>query len=155
MLDESRDRWCWKYMRPGNIRITFGYRWKGKSALLWSQQSHKALSVWEDEPVNNEGTNRLQTQRPLSGVVCLMVVTSNAIWVMLVCTHRRDSMVVADGLVPIWRQDICNHRDGECLSARPRNITTLWDCRQIPAILLNNVDKENVFKIIRSHRKNL
>ena len=34
-----------------------------------------------------------------------------AISVMWQFSQSRDSMVVADGLVPIWCQDTCNHPD--------------------------------------------
>ena len=41
------------------------------------------------------------------------------------CSCRWDSMVVADGLAPIWRQAICNHHDGIGLSGHLRSIPTM------------------------------
>ena len=78
---------------------------------------HEALSVWEDAPGNNKGTNGLPTSRPLSFIVGLMVVIRHAcrviwvMWIITVCSRRRGNMVVADGLAPVWRQAICNYHN--------------------------------------------
>ena len=36
------------------------------------------------------------------------------------CNHSRVNMVVADDMVPIWRQGICHHHVGICWSVRVR-----------------------------------
>ena len=88
---------------------------------------------YEEEPTNNKGINGLLTSRLLPSIVCLMVVTRYVccvIWFMriiIASSRRRDSMIVADGLAPIWRQDIRNHHDGEGLSMCLMNIPK-WRC---------------------------
>ena len=71
---------------------------------LW-RKVHQALSVREDEPTSNKGTNGFPVSHPLPNIVCCMVVTRHECYV-------RNRMMVADGLAPIWQQDICNHHDG-------------------------------------------
>ena len=81
-----------------------------------SQLSTKpgALSLSEGKPANKKETNRLPTTWPLPNIVCLIVVTRfqcHAIWLMWQCRYSRVRLVVADGLLPIWRQGIFNNRD--------------------------------------------
>ena len=77
-------------------------------------------------------TDRLATSRPFLSIVCLMVVTRYVYcitWVMriiIVFNRRKDSMVIPDDIAPIWRQDICNDHDGECLLVCLRSISAQW-----------------------------
>ena len=101
---------------------------------------NKALSGYEEEPANNKGINELPTSRPLSSTFYLMAVTRYVcciIWIVriiIVCSHRRESMVVAEGLASILRQAICSHHDDEGLSMCLRRIPK-WRCL---AMILQN-----------------
>ena len=87
--------------------VTRGCQWK-LYGELWS---------WERESGNNKDTSGLPTSRPFSSIVCLMAVMKcvftqyDACTTMIFFDHSRVIMVVADGLVPIWHQDICNYLD--------------------------------------------
>ena len=54
----------------------------------------------------------------------------NAMYIYICCViiivfdRRTDSLVVADVLAPVWRQDIYNHHPGRDLSVRHWNIPT-------------------------------
>ena len=97
------------------------------------------FSVWEGELANNKGPNGLPISRPLSIIVCLVVVARSvccvmwAIWIILVCSHRSDSMVVADDLAAIWYQDFATimvAKAPRCVSGlhQPESdITTKYD----------------------------
>ena len=75
--------------------------------------------VWEGEPARNKETSRLPISMPFLNIVCLMATwyLCHAIWLMWQHSHSRVIMVVADGLAPTWRQDICNHHDDVAWSA--------------------------------------
>ena len=89
------------------------------------QFSHiKPLKRWFIERYRPEKTNQAITKKPpgcrppdLSYMFCLMAVMRYVccviwvVWIILSSSRRRVRMFVADGLVPIWRQDICNHHD--------------------------------------------
>ena len=58
------------------------------------------------------------TSRSLSKIISLVVIMQYVscimllMWIIIVCNRRRDSVAIADGLVPIWHQGMCNHLDG-------------------------------------------
>ena len=79
--------------------------------LSWIQ--HRAVLLWKDETAGNSEPVGLSTSRPLSTIVCLVSVMLYIFQLptMRVFNDWRVSMMVADGLAPIWHQDISNHRN--------------------------------------------
>ena len=72
------------------------------------------LFLWKNEPTDNNETNRLSTSWSIWNTVYSMAVMwyiSCIVWLMWHLNQSQLSMVVADGLVPIWHQDISNHHD--------------------------------------------
>ena len=63
-------------------------------------------------------------ERSLSNGCSTMCVMCNMF--MLHCVHTPIIMVVADGLVPVWIQDICNPHDNEGQSQHVRSVLTWW-----------------------------
>ena len=101
--------------------------WSQWNANKWGIQgpilSHWALPRWEHEPVNNKDNNGFSASPSLLNIV-FKVVTWYARHVMgdklydqcdTQIWERIVNMVVGDGLVLIWRLDICKHRVEVCL----------------------------------------
>ena len=93
---------------------------------FYSQEGHfRALSLWESKLDNIRKGNRFMTSRPLSNIV-------SELWHDIYATHydsyshRWTNMVVVDGLAPIWRHNICNHRDGVARSAYIRSAIPMF-----------------------------
>ena len=68
---------------------------------------NRTLSLWGEEPVNDQETNGLTTCRTASLEPSLLKCCN----MVCVLCNGRDSMVVDDGLVPVRRQDISNNHD--------------------------------------------
>ena len=88
-------------------------------------------SIWDDICVwrrsHQQQRNQPVVDLPTSLEYCVLngcntiCMLRNMIFLMIiVCSRRRDSMVVADGLVSIWCQDICNHQNGKSFSMCPK-----------------------------------
>ena len=73
------------------------HKYEGKLVI----EAHDALSLWEDKPANDKETNELPTSPKFKA--CLMAIT--CMWCIMALSHSRVSIVVADGLVPIWYQN--------------------------------------------------
>ena len=89
---------------------------------IWWTPRASTIGRYRCEKVNLPIYTKPSGSRPLASIVCLMAVTywrrCCVIWFMRHFEHRWVSMMVVDGLVPIWHQAICNHRDGisQCIS---------------------------------------
>ena len=99
-------------------------------------EAHSTLSLLEDEPAINKETSGFPTSQPLSDIICFMAVTWylwHTVLLMWWYSHIRVSMMFADGMAPIWRQDICKHRDDvarPATSTLPNVIIIIWtSCR--------------------------
>ena len=94
---------------------------------LWTSRSVLLLSGGES--VNNKETDWWPTSQSPSNIVCLVGVNDTS---ETQYNHNQISMVVADGLAPIWRQGICNHSDGVAQSVRIKSAqdedTPKWIC---------------------------
>ena len=83
---------------------------------------YNTLPAREDEPTSNKRTNGFPTPQSHSSIFCVIIVTRCVccviwvMWVIVVWSRRRVSMVVVDGLVPIRHQGICNRHIGIGLS---------------------------------------
>ena len=64
--------------------------------------------VWRDESTGNQETNGLPTYFYICNLVWMLCNHDPLVGPF---DHRRVRMMVADGLVPIWRQCVCNHSD--------------------------------------------
>ena len=83
------------------------------------QQSTMVRYLVRRRTRQNKETSRLPISRPFVNIVCLKATwyLCHATWLVSQYHHSRVSMVVADGLAPTWRQDICNHHDDKAWSA--------------------------------------
>ena len=120
---------CWLLVNQ-ILRKTFHWSFIGNSKFS-SKNMHLKISpekccpscldfnVWTKCPTSNDAancieTNKLPTSQTRSVIICWVVVAWCVLSHDLILepfSHCRVHMVVADGLTPIWHQDICNHRD--------------------------------------------
>ena len=88
---------------------------------------NRALPLREDEPANNKNTSGLPTFRVRLKFVCVIAVPYYECCVIRVVwhySHIQVSMAVSIGLVHIWCQGICNHRDDQGGVTEP--IFSVW-----------------------------
>ena len=108
------------------------------------------------EKMNPPVTKKPMGCRPphFTHTFCLMAVVWYVcciiwfMWTIVSSSYRWVSMVVADGLAPIWRQDICNHHDGigwlACLKVSQTNglhVCFNSTCLEFPRIICSLLGK--------------
>ena len=76
-----------------------------------------ALSLWQNEPVNNKETNGWRTSQLLLSIICLMVASRYACCPM----HYTLVGVKSTWSSTIWDQGMCNNQDDVDLSAYMRS----------------------------------
>ena len=85
---------------------------------------------WNYEPVSYNETDGLPTSLRHCSFNGWLQCNMYTVWYdtcsMMFFDHWRVSMVVADVLVPIWHQDICNHHDDVRHIDASLDSPTLW-----------------------------
>ena len=81
------------------------------------QLPHRMLSLWEDEPANNEDIKGLLTSTAFTishccNALCMLCPTdTDAIWTMWHMSRSGVGIVVAEGMALLWHHAICSHYD--------------------------------------------
>ena len=94
----------WHYDNNSCFFCVTGFKCVAEPPVGWYRYRYMALSLWEDEPDNNKGTNGSTTSRSSSSNICLMAAAwceCCIAWLLRHHGHRWVSVVIADGLVPI------------------------------------------------------
>ena len=94
-----------------SVSVSIGTNgWKEVYFFQSVSQVKRSIGRYQSEKANPPITKKPKGCRLLSNIDCL-VAAKPYVLRSKISSHMRVCTMVADGLVFIWRQDTCNHRD--------------------------------------------